>query len=57
MYQYGAFESIFHGKEAFYLYLNRQQALVIPERCFTHGDPSAFGAFLAEKTGLTVEEV
>ena len=57
VYQYGAFESIFHGKEAFYLYLNRQQALVIPERCFTHGDPAAFGAFLAEKTGLEVKEI
>ena len=57
VYQYGAFDSLYHGEGAFYLYLNRQQALVIPERCFTQGDPAAFGAFLTEKTGLTVKEI
>ena len=57
VYQYGAFDSLYHGKGAFYLYLNRQQALVIPERCFTQGEPAAFGAFLAEKTGLEVKEI
>ena len=57
VYQYGAFDSLYHGEGAFYLYLNRQQALVIPERCFTQGDPAAFGAFLAGKTGLEVREI
>ena len=57
VYQYGAFDSLYHGVGAFYLYLNRQQALVIPERCFTQGDPAAFGAFLAGKTGLEVREI
>ena len=32
-------------------------AIVIPERCFIQGDPAAFGAFLAEKTGLEVKEI
>lgn len=57
VYQYGAFDSLYHGVGAFYLYLNRQQALVIPERCFTQGDPAAFSAFLNEKTGLEVKEI
>lgn len=57
VYQYSAFDSLYHGVGAFYLYLNRQQALVIPERCFTQGDPVAFGAFLTDKTGLEVKEV
>lgn len=57
VYQYGAFDSLYHEKGAFYLYLNRQQALVIPERSFVEGDPAAFGAFLAGKTGLEVREI
>ena len=57
VYQYAAFESLYHGAGAYYLYLNRAQALVIPERCFTQGDPAAFGAFLAGKTGLKVKEI
>jgi hypothetical protein len=57
VYQYNAFESIIHANGAFYLYINRQQALVIPERCFVEGDPAAFGAFLTEKTGLEVKEL
>ena len=57
VYQYGAFDSLYHGQEAFYLYLNRQQALVIPERCFIQGDPDDFGRFMAEKTGLPLKEI
>ncbi len=57
VYQYGAFDSLYHEKGAYYLYLNRQQALVIPERCFTQGDPAAFGPFLTEKTGLEIKEI
>ena len=57
IYQYSGFDSVYHSHGAYYLFINRQQALVIPERCFVEGDPAAFGAFLAEKTGLEVKEL
>ena len=57
IYQYSGFDSVCHSDGAYYLFINRQQALVIPERCFVEGDPAAFGAFLAEKTGLEVKEM
>ena len=56
-YEYGAIENAYHYNDAYYLFINRQQALVIPERCFTQGEPAAFGAFIAEKTGLEVKEI
>lgn len=56
-YQYSAFLSVYHGKDAFYLYIYRQQAILIPERCFTEGDPANFGAFISEKTGLECKEI
>ena len=58
-YLYAAFTELFHSRknECFYLYVERQHAVVLPERCFTQGDPAAFGAFIAEKTGLEVKEI
>lgn len=56
-YDYSAFEQLYHYRGGYYLYINRQTALLIPERCYTQGDPAAFGSFISEKTGLQVEEV
>ena len=58
-YRYPAFSELFYSRkyETYYLYLNKRQAVVVPERCFVEGDPAAFGAFIAEKTGLEVKEI
>ena len=36
---------------------DKGHVFILPERCFTQGDPAAFGRFMAEKTGLTVKEI
>ena len=58
-YAYSGFTDLLYSKknQAYYCYLAKKVALVIPERCFTKGDPTAFGAFLAGKTGLEVREI
>jgi hypothetical protein len=48
---------IVHYQDTYYLYVNKHRATILPERCFVEGDPAAFGAFLAEKTGLEVKEL
>lgn len=47
---------IVHCKETFYLYIDKRNAQILPERCFTEGDPAAFGAFIEQKTGLKIKE-
>ena len=54
---YSAFKELYHSKGAYYLYIDKAHAVVLPERCFTQGDPAAFGRFIAEKTGLEVKEI
>ena len=56
-YAYSAFKELYHSSSAYYIYIDKAHAIVLPERCFTQGDPAAFGAFLAEKTGLEVKEI
>ncbi len=56
-YYYSGFDSIYHSPEAYYVYVNKQQAIIVPGRSFTWGDPATFGAFLSAKTGLPVKEV
>ena len=56
-YAYTAFCDIVHYKGCYYLYVNKQQAFMLPERCFTEGDPAAFGRFIEEKTGLKLKEI
>ena len=58
-YLYPAFTELFYSRtfETYYLYINKHQAIVLPERCFTQGDPAAFGPFLTEKTGLEMKEI
>ena len=54
---YSAFKELYHSGSAYYIYIDKAHAIVLPERCFTQGDPAAFGRFMAEKTGLTVKEI
>ena len=54
---YDAFCDIVHSRGTYYLYINKRQAQIIPERCITEGDPASFGAFLEEKTGLKIKEI
>jgi hypothetical protein len=54
---YSAFKELYHSGAAYYLYIDKAHAIVLPERCFTKGDPAAFGRFIAEKTGLEVKEI
>ena len=56
-YSYPSICDIVHSKEAFYLYIGKLRAIIIPERCFVEGDPAAFGAFLEQKTGLKLKEI
>ena len=54
---YSAFKELYHSKGTYYMYIDKAHAVVLPERCFTQGDPAAFGPFIAEKTGLEVKEI
>ena len=66
-YGYGEISEVLHstGNMAYYLFLEHEDrelgsqrfSFIFPERCFTQGDPAAFGRFMAEKTGLTVKEI
>ena len=58
-YSYDAIKEIWYSKSraTFYLFTGGKSAIIVPERCFTQGEPAAFGAFLAEKTGLEVKEI
>ena len=48
---------IVETKEYFLLYPQKNLANVLPKADFTVGNPDEFAAFLAEKTGLTVEKL
>lgn len=54
---YDSFCDLVHSGETYYLCLDRRKTLILPARCFTEGDPRAFGAFMEQKTGLTVKEI
>ena len=54
---YDAYCDLVHYRDTYYLYIDKRKAQIVPERCFTQGDPAAFGRFMAEKTGLTVKEI
>lgn len=54
---YSSYADLVFSRGTWYLYINKKQAQIIPERCFTQGDPTAFGAFIAEKTGLEIKEI
>ena len=54
---YEGFTELYRYRGAYYLFISRTQPFIFPDRCFTKGDPAAFGAFIAEKTGLEVKEI
>ncbi|MCR5663993.1 MAG: YcxB family protein [Oscillospiraceae bacterium] len=55
--EYTGYTELVHYKDAYYLYVDKRKAQILPERCFTEGDPAAFGAFIERKTGLTIKEI
>ena len=57
VYTWNAFQELYHSGRAYYLYIDRAHAIVLPERSFTLGEPAAFGPFVAEKTGLEMKEI
>ena len=57
IYTWYAFDALVHSGRRYYLYVEKDQAIVLPERSFTRGDPAAFGPFIAEKTGLKIKEI
>ena len=54
---YSVVSSIYYREGTYYLFLSINAVMILPERCFTQGDPAAFGAFLKEKTGLEIKEI
>lgn len=66
-YRYGEISEVLHSAAnmAYYLFLEREDrelgsqrfSFIFPERCFSRGEPWAFGPFLKEKTGLDVTEI
>ena len=56
-YAYPSFCDLVHYKDTYYLYIDKLKAQILPERCFTEGDPAAFGAFIEQKTGLKIKEI
>ena len=66
-YGYGEISEVLHstGNMAYYLFLEHEDrelgsqrfSFIFPERCFSRGEPGAFGPFLKEKTGLEVTEI
>ena len=56
-YAYDVFTKLVVSRGAYYLFLNKSNAILLPERCMIKGDPAAFVAFLEEKTGLSMKEI
>ena len=54
---YVSFTELYRFRRSYYLFVDKNKPVILPERCFVEGDPAAFGAFLAEKTGLEVKEM
>ena len=54
---YDGFCDLVHSGDTYYFYIDKRKAQILPERCFTEGDPAAFGAFIEQKTGLKIKEI
>jgi len=57
IYTWYAFGELVHSGRRYYLYVEKDRAIVLPERSFTRGDPAAFGPYIAEKTGLQMKDI
>lgn len=66
-YAYAEISEVLHSDAnlSYYLFLEHEDgelgrqrfSFIFPERCFTQGEPAAFGPFMADKTGLQVKEI
>ena len=56
-YPYASVIEAYHYKAAYYLYIDKSHAILLPERCFVEGSMDMFGGFISKKCGLTVKEV
>ena len=56
-FEYAAIAKAYRYKDCYYLFTDSRTVMIIPERCFTEGDPAAFQAFLEEKTGKQVKVI
>ena len=57
IYTWSAFRELYRSKGCYYLYVDQNRAMILPERSFTQGDPADFGAYMAEKTGKEMKEI
>ncbi|MBQ7473687.1 MAG: YcxB family protein [Oscillospiraceae bacterium] len=55
--QYDAIREICHYRDAWYLYVDKNHAVLLPGHCLTNGDAASFGAFLSGKTGMEIKEI
>ena len=49
---YSAFKELYHSKGAYYMYIDKAHAIILPECCFTQGDPAASAALSPGKRDL-----
>ena len=54
---YGAFTEACAYKEYWLLFLDKRHAEILPRSAMTAGDPDAFPAFWAEKTGMPIKKI
>ena len=47
--RYSRLYKVYENKEFFYMYLDKENALVLEKSGFERGDPDSFGKFLKEK--------
>ena len=57
IYTWPAFRELYHSKGVYYLFIDTNHAMILPERSFTQGEPAAFGPWIAEKTGKEMKEI
>ena len=48
---------LFHSGDAWFVTLKNSRGYIFTERGFIEGDPAAFGAWIADKTGLDMKEI
>ena len=56
-YLYHNLYAISENDHWFALFLDKKHGIIIDKSGFSSGDPSAFGSFIEEKTGLTIQKV
>lgn len=54
---YQSITQICHWRETYYLFLGKNSVWILPERGLIEGDLAGFGAYLEQKTGLTIKKI